>query len=449
MMDNAYVELKREIPVKYDVDIMIAGGGPSGIAAAISAARQGMKVYLAEGQGCLGGMGTAAMLPMFCPFTDGVNFLAGGIGKEIVENCMEWGIDGPDPRNLDVKLHSYVTFHPEHLKKLYDHMMLEAGVSFSFYTHVIAVQMESQSTVGLVFCNAKSGIFAVKAKQFIDCTGDGDLAAMAGAGFQKGDPEGNMMAGTLCSLWAGIDWTQEPVKRWDDGRRLEQAMKDGVFSFEDPGLPGMIRIGASIGGGNIGHAFGVDSTDEVSLTNAMIEQRKRITEYTRYYKNYLEGYSQLELAATGSLMGIRESRRIIGDYILTSDDFKDRAVFDDEIGRYCYEIDLHPTKPGMDAHLKCQGDIGQFRYKEGESYGIPYRILTPKGLENVLTAGRCISCDRLMLGSIRVMPGCFITGQAAGVAAAIAVEQQTHTRGFDVSELQARLKKQGAYLPNS
>ncbi len=437
------------VPVKYDVDVMVAGGGPSGLAAAISAARQGMKVYLAEGQSVFGGMGTMGMLPMFCPFTDGVNFLVGGIGREVLEKCIEWGIDGPDPlRGLDEKLYSYVTFHPEHLKRLYDQLVVETGMSFSFHTQVMGVEKESESRVSLVFCHAKSGIFAVRAKVFIDCTGDGDLAVMSGAQYDKGDGEGNLMPGTLCSLWAGIDWGKEPVKSWEDGRYLAQAFKDGIFSVEDPGLPGMFRIGDTLGGGNMGHAFGVDSTDEVSLTRALIEQRKRMVEYGNYYKKYLPGYGNAELAATAPLLGVRESRRITGDYVLNVNDFIRRAVFEDEIGRYAYGVDIHPSKPGMDAHVKCQEDIGKLKYARGESYGIPYRTLTPKGLSNVLTAGRCTSCDRHMLGSVRVMPGCFITGQAAGIAAAIAVENRTDTRGVEIGELQKRLKQQGAFLPN-
>lgn len=447
-MKETMIALKQQVPLKYDVDIMVAGGGPAGIAAAVTAARQGMRVYLAEGQGSLGGMATAAMLPMFCPFTDGVHFLAGGIGREIVEQCMAQGVEGPDPRDLDEKYASYVTIHPEPLKRLYDVLVTEAGVQFSFYTQVIGVGKSDESHVSHVFCAAKSGLFAVKAKMFIDCTGDGDLAVMAGAPFEKGNANGDLMPGTLISLWAGIDWSQEPIKRWDDGRHYDEAYRDGIFSVDDPGLPGMIRIGESIGAGNIGHAFGVDSTDEVSITEAMIEQRRRLPEYVRYYREYMEGFSGVELVATGALLGIRESRRITGDYILTADDFIQQAVFDDEIGRYAYDVDIHPSRPGIDAHNECQAQIGKLRYRKGESYGIPYRILTPLSLSNILTAGRCISCDRGMLGSIRVMPGCFITGQAAGMAAVIAAEQDTHSRGFAVKELQARLKKLGAYLPN-
>jgi len=288
-------------------------------------------------------------------------------------------------------------------------------------------------------------MFAVKAKIYIDGTGDGDLAAWAGAKYEKGDADGRMMAGTLCSLWANIDWdrVQKP-----DTRRIEDAFKDKVFTYEDRHLPGMWRGGNTLGGGNIGHTFGVDSTDEVSLTKALIWGRKSLVEYEKYYKEYLDGYENMELVATGSLLGIRESRRIIGDYVMVLDDFLNRAVFDDEIGRYAYPVDIHASDSSKESFSKFEKEHKSYRYKKGENYGIPYRILTPAGLDNVLVSGRCVSCDRYIQSSIRVMPGCYITGQAAGMAAAIAAEQNTHIRGFDVRELQRRLKKMGAFLPN-
>ena len=130
------------------------------------------------------------------------------------------------------------------------------------------------------------------------------------------------------------------------------------------------------------------------------------------------------------------------------DDFQKRADFEDEIGRYSYPVDVHASDASKESYSKFEKDFIGLRYKKGESYGIPYRILTPKGLSNVLVAGRCVSCDRYIQASIRVMPGCYITGQAAGAAAAIAAERNTDTRGFDVRELQLRLKRLGAFLPN-
>jgi hypothetical protein len=433
------VTFQREIPVRHEVDVFVAGGGPAGVAASVSAARQGASVFLAERNNCLGGMGTAGMLPVFMMFSDGVNMLAAGVGEQILTRLRQAGGTGPD---------SDLTIRGEVLKRVYDNLLLEAGVKFTFLTSLVAVDVAADKVTHVILA-AKSGLFAVRARLFIDCTGDGDLAAWAGATFEKGDTDGRLMAGTLCSLWADIDWDEvNRGGRPSDESRLEDAFRDNVFTMNDRHLPGMYRVGRHTGGGNIGHTFGLDSTDERSLTEALISARKSLTEYERYYKEYLQGFGQMELVATASQLGCRESRRIMGDYVLNVEDFKRRAVFDDEIGRYCYPVDIHAAKSDQASYEEYARDFKNLRYNAGESYGVPYRVLLPKGLSNLLVAGRCISADRYIQSSIRVMPGCFITGQAAGVAAAIAVEKDAGTRGVPVSELQSRLKSVGAFLPN-
>jgi len=384
-------------------------------------------------------MGTAGMVPAFMQFSDGVNFLADGIGREILENLRAIGGAGPD---------NAYGIHAESLKRVYDDLLENAKVEFSLHSTVIDVETHGDQVTAAILAG-KSGLFAVKAGVYVDGTGDGDICAWAGAPFEKGDEEGTMMPGTLCSLWASVDW-QTVRGSGADRRELKQAIDDGIFTIPDVHLPGMWRVGETLGGGNIGHTFGVDSTDERSLTKALVWGRKLVLEFERYYKQYLKGYEKMELVGTGSLLGIRESRRIIGDHILCLEDFQKRAVFEDEIGRYCYPIDIHPSKPGSnEAYKEFEKLFRDMRYAKGESYGIPYRVLTPKGLSNVLVAGRCVSTDRYLQGSIRVMPGCYITGQAAGVAAAIAVERKCDTRGVAVGELQQRLKEMGAYLPNA
>ena len=156
----------------------------------------------------------------------------------------------------------------------------------------------------------------------------------------------------------------------------------------------------------------------------------------------------MELVATGAILGIRETRRIMGDYVLNLNDFNNRASFDDEIGRYSYPVDIHAGKADKESYMKFHKEHTTLRYGKGESYGIPYRSLLVKGFSNLLTAGRCISTDRYMQSSIRVMPGCYITGQAAGTAAAIAAQKDTDTRGIDIRELQRKLVALGGFLPN-
>jgi hypothetical protein len=365
--------------------------------------------------------------------------LAGGMGADVQRRLKEKGGTGPG---------SDVTIRAEVLKRVYDDLLLEAKVDFLFQTDLIAVEAEA-GHVSLAVLAAKSGLFAVRARVFLDCTGDGDLAAWAGAPFEKGDEHGDMMAGTLCSLWADIDWAAvHQGGRPSDESRLEDAFRDHLFTHEDRHLPGMFRVGQHTGGGNIGHTFGLDATDERSITKALLGARKSLLEYERYYKQYLKGFEQMELVATAPQLGVRESRRILGDYVLGLEDFKSRAVFPDEIGRYSYPVDIHAAKPDLASYRQYAEDFQKLRYGKGENYGIPYRSLVPRNLANVLVAGRCISTDRYMQSSIRVMPGCFITGQAIGVAGAMVAERDCETRGVPIAELQRRLKEMGAFLPN-
>ena len=202
--------------------------------------------------------------------------------------------------------------------------------------------------VDYAICMGKTGLFAVKAAVYVDATGDGDLAVRAGAAFEKGDPEnGNMQPGTLCSLWANVDVQRAHAQRRGQNIHersfLPQAFADGVFTVNDPHMPGMWPVSEHMTGGNIWHAFGLDATDERSLTQAYLEGRRAMPEFEHFYKTYPDGYQNMELAATGSLMGVRETRRITGDYQLCLQDYLDRAVFDDEIGRYNYSVDIHPS----------------------------------------------------------------------------------------------------------
>ena len=409
------------------------------MAAAASAARAGRSVRLIETSGCLGGLGTSGLVPAFMQFSDGINFLASGIGREVHDRLRRaGGLVPADGRGIRAEV----------LKRVYDEILIDAKVDFTFHTSLVDVEADG-GTVRHAVCADQGGMFAIEAKLFVDGTGNGDLSVYAGAPFEKGDENGDMMPGTLCSQWAPIDWSEVKSSGLGAGNsRIEEAFADGVFTFEDRHLPGMWRTGDSVGGGNIGHTFGVDGTDSESLTRAYIWGRRSMLEYERYYKEYLKGFENMELISTAPLMGIRETRRILGDYVLNLDDFKPDSTFPDEIGRYSYPIDIHIARPDQESYDKFYKEFTSMRLGRGESYAIPYRILIPRTLSNVLVAGRCVSTDRNMQASIRVMPGCYITGQAAGMAAAMAVEAGTDTRGIDISELQRRLKSAGAFLPN-
>ena len=428
---------QKEIPVKYTADICVIGGGPSGVAAAVTAAWQGADVFLIESQGCFGGAGTSALVPTFVDFTDGVHFLAGGIGREIHDRCLAENPHGRVGHSTGYQL--------ERLKKQYDDMVTQAGVRFLFFTSFVDVMMDGRR-VDAVVDHGKSGLYAIRAKVFIDCTGDGDLCATAGAPWVMGDEKGNVMGATLCSMWEDVDWSI-PCPPQDTF--LEQAFADQVFTFEDRHLPGIFATGPDTGGGNIGHAFGVYGTEEADQTRGMIEGRRILPEFQRFYRDYVGGpFAKARPVATGATLGIRESRRILGDYILNVFDYHNHAVFDDEIGRYFYPIDIHVSAATKEAYEEFMKEFRSTGNYCGENYGIPYRCLTPQNLDNVFVAGRCISTDRSMQASIRVMPCCFITGQAAGAAAALCAGQNLPTRQLAVRELQNLLISIGAYLPN-
>lgn len=424
---------------------MVAGGGPAGIAAAVTAAGMGAKVFLAENLSAFGGMGTSGGLPFFCRPTDGINFLSAGFGEEVYNRLWEENGAGADMvRGEHPEQVGGFIYDPEVLKRVYDRLAADAGVDFLFNTSLIDVMAEG-GTLTHAVCSAKSGLFAVSAKVFIDATGDGDLCAMAGAEYEKGDENGLMQAGTLCSLWSGIDWSR--MKIWSDGARLPEAVEANLFSVPDISLPGILHTVSDSGWGNVGHVFGVDGTDEQSITQAMLDARRRISEYETYYRRFVPGAENAVMLWTSSYLGLRESRRIVGDYVLCVEDFKRQAVFPDEIGRYAYPVDLHAPHP---MRKRADNDLFQtLRYRNpGESYGIPYRCLIPRGLDNVLVAGRCVSTDRYMQGSLRVQPGCHITGQAAGCAAALAASGSGKVRELPVAVLQRKLTELGAFLPN-
>lgn len=426
---------QKQLQQKYETDVFVAGGGAAGVAAAIAAARGGARVFLCESTGTFGGLGTTGLVPAFAPFCDGVHILAAGIGLEIRQNV-----------SRQYPLETYWTpINTEELKREYDRIVTASGVQFSFFTTVYDV-IAHDGRIDSVILGAKSGLFSVRAKVYIDCTGDGDLIAFAGGRYEQGDENGTVMPQTLCSLWANIDPAR--VLPGAPNRMIEQAYADGVLSQEDRHLPGFFYHESGIGGGNIGHTFGIDPTDEVSLTEAMIRGRAQMLEYERYYKEYLrDGFEQMTLVSTAPVLGVRESRRVVCDYMLSVDDFVRRAVFDDEIGRYCYPIDIHVHNTDKSEYERFTKEYEKtYKYEHGESYGIPYRSLIPVSFENALVAGRCLGADRKMQASVRVMPGCFITGQAAGAAAALAAKADGNVRAVAYSALADALTSLGAYL---
>ena len=422
----------RQLDVRYKPDVLVVGGGAAGAAASVAAARMGRSVLLCESGGCFGGVGTTGLVPSFAAFSDRENLLCSGIGLEIRRAACP-GV--PDDQ-------AWTSIDPERLKRAYDDIITEAGVQFLFFTKLCDAIAVNGRIDTCVFTSPE-GMFAVQPNIVIDCTGDGEVIALAGGEFELGDENGDVMPSTLCSQWTGID--PDEYRKANVPEALEKAIADGVFTYEDRHLTGLNLRNSGLNGGNIGHIFGFRACDNGSLTKAMVWGRKSLLEYQEFYRNYVRGCENITLVGTANMLGIRESRRILCDYTLKSRDFLARRKFGDEIGRYCYPIDIHIMNTSDEEMERFNKEYRGMRYNDGESYGIPLRSLIPRSFTNAFTAGRCMGADRKMEASIRVMPGCYITGQAAGCAAAMAVTSG-EARSVMAADLQHILWREGAWI---
>ncbi|MFC1582286.1 FAD-dependent oxidoreductase [Planctomycetota bacterium] len=438
----------RTIPRCDDYDIIVVGGGPAGCTAAAAAAREGSRTLLIEATGALGGMGTLGLVPAWCPFSDGEQIIYKGMAEKVFRETTA-GMPHVPQDKLD-----WVAIDPERLKRVYDDLVVESGADILFNTVLSAVDAESGTVKAAIVTN-KAGLTAFTAKVFVDCTGDADLCAWAGAEFEKGDPEtGGLQPATHCFMIANVDVFAyehgEKFNRRPDGVCVQISDDEDYELIIDSHACNSL-LGAGVVGFNTGHIYGLDNTDPIALSKAHIHGRKMAAQYRDALAQYMpaafgDGY----LVSTGSLMGIRETRRITGDYILTLDDYINRASFEDEICRNSYYLDVHLALGDRrkfdhgDKEIMKKRDL---HYNSGESHGIPYRCLCPKDLKNVLTAGRAISTDRRTQGSTRVMPVCLAMGEAAGMAASLAAAADSDVHQVDTGKLRARLREEGAYLP--
>lgn len=424
----------RRISVDDTYDIIVAGGGPAGCTAAIAAASEGSRVLLIESTGNLGGLGTSGMVPAWCPFTDGEKIIYRGLAEKVFREAKK-GVPHEPADKFD-----WVTINPEYLIGVYDRMVSGAGADILFFSRVAAVEMSSDDTVDAVIVANKDGLTAYRPKILVDATGDGDICAWAGAGYLKGDSDGVLQKSTLCFSVANVD-----TKAYLEGPELHaghnpdcasvRASRTGRFPLLDTHCchnlvgPGVVQFNAN-------HIEIKDTTDPRQLSDAMMLGRRIAVQHLEMLKEFRpDAFRDAFVVKTAIIPGIRDSRRIVGDYLLTGDDWRARRTFDDEIGRNCYFIDIHKS------------GVPHVHYNRGESHGIPYRCLTPKGLRNVLTAGRCVSTDDEAYGSLRVMPPCLVTGEAAGVAARLAsLSGARDVHSVDVPALRRRLKERGQYF---
>ncbi len=412
----------------YDVDVCVLGGGPSGTAAAIAAARNGVDTLLVEQYGFLGGMGTAASVNVFMDYR-----FSGGIFREILHE-----LDKLEARRGSV-------FDANIMRVALDNLVQDAGVKVLFHTRGVTCtiapgrswQGKQRQTISSLLIHNKSGLQKVRAKVFIDCTGDADLAAWAGAPFEIGRKEdGETQPMTMIFRMGGCTFKGGSIMKFP-------GMEDYWASYAFNPNPGEISL-------NMTRIQGYSGINGEDLTAATIEGRKAVMEAVEALRKNVPGFQDAYLLAMPAQIGVRETRRVMGATLLTGEQLINPGRIyshrKDVVARNQYNVDIHDPK-GTKAQI--------VRLKQ--PYEIPYRCLLPKGVDNLLIAGRPISADHVAHSSLRIQPTCYALGQAAGTAAALAVANETGpwevgqpndpTKGQALlRELQAVLIRQGQDL---
>ncbi|MBN2024261.1 MAG: FAD-dependent oxidoreductase [Pirellulales bacterium] len=452
--DKATFRLTRDIPVEEGYDVIVAGGGPGGVSAAIAAARLGAKVLLVEATGCLGGMGTSGLVSQWSHLGNGKEMLVGGLILEMVKRLCRGGQVEPGARGaFDKDENRYlggVGFNPEALKVLLDELCREAGVEVRFFTRAIDADVDpADRRVRGVVTNNVEGYRYLRGTTFIDGTGDAVLADLCGAKCRAaGRDTPDIMPPTLCAMICDIDRA-----RFNPGHQqaaVDRAIADGFFTQPDRHVSGLFYSTDNTATMNAGHMFHTDALNNRSLSDAAALGRRLVQEYVRFFKKYVPGCEKIQAVGTGSLVGVRESRRIVGEYELNFDDFQARRHFPDQIAVFASAVDVHVHDTSPEEYKRFREEFTKLgRLKPGESYGIPYGVLVPRGWANLWVAGRAVSTDVRMHGAIRLQASCSMMGQAAGTAAVQSLRAGQRANDLDTEALVLALRKAGAKLPQA
>ncbi|CAH1657002.1 MAG: FAD-dependent oxidoreductase [Chelatococcus sp.] len=469
--------------------VVVVGGGTSGFAAAIAAARAGANVTLLEQSSYLGGTMTGGLVPGIVslrhqPWRDQETLVemetshAGdqvvqGIAQEMIDRLIDAGGAYGTPGQATIR----VSFDPEIMKVVIDRMCREAGVAIEYHTKVTAVLRENGRVAG-VKANFGNEIIA---DCVIDTTGDGHVAWLAGARYEQGengDPT-YVQPITMYFLMGGveldrtIDYACSGREDFSEGylRKLRKLYEEGK-PLTIPGLPRLREVAAQAGDypgafgsttlnprahnnilrpifrngkvvydttmHNVDMAYRVDATDNKTLSEAIGSMRDFTLKIGEFYRKYVPGYENAYVLQIADNIGVRETRRVIGEYMLTGDDVLEARSFPDSVGYCGATVDVH----NIDGSEKTR----MTAIRGGRLYQIPFRILVPEEIDGLLVAGRCVSADRVACGSIRQQAGCIVTGQAAGVAAALAADRRIEARHLPIGVIQQALKDQGAQL---
>lgn len=413
-------------------DLIVAGGGLAGVGAAVAAARQGLEVLLIEKSNSLGGALAGSLVFPFCPYrarskAENIDkLLSGGLFTEMRERHAA-------KTGKDVEL----TFDTEYFKFVLDDMVTEEKIDVLFHATVYGVLTEGRS-VKAVRVATKAITMEIQADFFIDASGDGDLFYLAGCDYLLGREEDNLCQPmTTCFRLCGVD-----LKKYAEERESLQALykqyraegkiqnpREDILIFGGVG-DGMLHF-------NTTRIVKMNPTDPLDVSMAEIEARKQICEIVDFLKNHSEAFRNCMISSVASQIGVRESRKLRGEHVLTVDELFDRVMFEDSIALGNYDVDIH--SPSGTGTLMRRFDRKYF-------YSIPYRSLLPKEYDNLLVAGRCISATHEAQSSVRIMPICVCLGEAAGTAIGLAKNTHNNTHTLDVKLLQKTLVENGAQI---
>ena len=448
----------------YDTQVLVVGGGPAGVCAAIAAARQGVRTMLIEQGGALGGMATLGLVAPFmtCYDTKGEQMIIRGLFEEVVDRMGALGgAIHPSKVRLGSPYTAWITTGHDHctpidaeiMKLVLDQMCAEAGVKVLLHATLVNPVMRKNRVKGAVVLT-RSGLEAIKADIVVDCTGDGDFAARAGAPCEFGNPEtGRVQPATLFfhinnvdsrKLEADVESKLHTFRKVNGVSHralhwhVEKAIENGEWDIARKSVNVYKGVRDDEWAVNCTRIARVDARSSESLTMAEIEGRRQVKMIMDFFHKYVPGCKNATLKASGSTVGIRESRHVKGEYVLGVDDLLNGVVQDDAILVASNSVDVHGRLSDNSTEY--------ITVKNGRWYGLPYRSLVPLEVDNLLVAGRSISATSDAAGAVRVMPPCMAMGQAAGIAAAIAVNGGTAPRNVDASELRKLLLKNKAFL---
>ncbi|MFB4284214.1 FAD-dependent oxidoreductase [Nonomuraea sp. MTCD27] len=416
-------------------DVVVVGGGSAGCAAAVAAARSGARTLLVEAAGFLGGTGAAVLDTFYGFYAPGrADRVVGGIGWELCERLLTWEQAFERPNTYGAG--TGVTYEPEALKLAWDELAEEAGARTLLHATVSRVVMDGDR-VAEVVAETKAGAGRIAGAVFVDATGDAELAWRAGAAVERPDGEQRVQPLTATFRLGGVDLTATPTAELH--RLMREAAESGDFALPRTEGSAHRTVLPNVVHTNMTRVSDVNPLDPWELSEAEREGRRQVREYVRFLRARVPGYERAYLVGVSTRIGVRESRRLVGRYVLTRDDVLSGRRFPDEIAQCGAPIEDHAA-----------GSSTIWRYVGGEpaglTYGVPYRSLLPREVQGLIVAGRCLSATHDAHASVRSMAQCMAMGQAAGTAAAIAARAGLPPAGIDATELRTTLQDGGALL---